>query len=482
MPNLHTNERSTTTPLFPLFADLRGRVAVVVGGGVVARRKVEALLEAGAEASVVAQTLEPTLAEWAAQGRVAQHAEPFRPEHLDGAWLAIAAADATVNRAVAAAGAARGIFVNVVDDAAASSFHVPARVRRGALQVAISTAGAAPVLARRMRERLEAELDESLGALAQLLARQRARIRWRFPEIARRRRFLESLLDGDLPRLLRDGDAAAAGAVFDHALQTDDAGARTGHVSLVGAGPGDPGLLTLKALRALQDADVIVHDRLVGAGILELARRDAERIDVGKRVGENHDATQARIHSVLRAHARAGRRVVRLKGGDPGVFGRAGEEIDFLRAHGIAFSIIPGISAAFAAAAAVGISLTDRRHARSLTLVSPRGASALDDAALALPGQTLAVYMGVAELDAFAIALQARGRAAATPCAIIEHASLPQQRVLRATLGELAALAHRHTVQAPALLIIGEVAAEVSCAHAGERCRCTPAHPASRAA
>jgi uroporphyrin-III C-methyltransferase/precorrin-2 dehydrogenase/sirohydrochlorin ferrochelatase len=460
------------TPLFPLFADLRGRAVLVVGGGAVARRKIEALLEAGADVSVVALQLVPELDEWVRTGRLRRRAMTFDPAQLEGVWLVIAASDdAMVNRAVAEAAAARGIFANVVDDVALSSVHVPARVRRGRLQIAISSGGAAPVLARRLRERLDAELDDSLEALVDLLARERARIRWRFPQPGKRRRFFERLLEGDVPRWLRSGDVVQARQAFERALDTGRAEPRSGSVALVGAGPGDPGLLTLKASRALHDADVILHDRLVGPGILERARRDAERIDVGKRVGEDHDATQARIHALMLLHARAGKRVVRLQGGDPLVFGRGGEELEFLRAHGIPCEVIPGITAALACAAAAGVPLTDRRHARSVTLWSPRGNTSFDETALALPGQTLAIYMGVGELESLSRALIAKGRAADTPCVLVENGSLPQQRKLTGTLANLPALAREHGVRAPALLIVGEVAAQAQRAVNVERCR-----------
>jgi uroporphyrin-III C-methyltransferase / precorrin-2 dehydrogenase / sirohydrochlorin ferrochelatase len=451
---------ASTPPLFPLFADLRGRAVLVVGGGVVARRKVEALLEAGAEVTLGTPDPEPALLRWIERRRVRWLRGTFEVQWLDDAWFAVAASrDPAVNRAVVQAAEARRMFVNAVDDVKASSVHVPARLRRGRLQIAISSGGTAPVLARRLRERLEAELDDSLTALSELFARERARIRRRFPEPGKRRRFFEQLLDGALPDLLRAGAGETAQAVFERALQTDGAVARRGSVTLVGAGPGDPALLTLAALRALNDADVILHDRLIGPGILELARRDAGRIDVGKRVGEDHDATQARIHALMLQHARAGKRVVRLQGGDPLVFGRGGEELDFLRAHAIAHRVIPGITAALACAAAAGVPLTDRRSARSVTLLSPRGSTSLDETALAAPGQTLAIYMGVGELEALAQSLIRHGRGVDTPCVLIENGSLPNQRTLAGTLADLPALARAHHVGAPALLIVGEVAA-----------------------
>lgn len=472
--------------LLPLFADLHGRAVLVIGGGAVARRKVAMLLEAGAAVTIGSDAPEPTLRAWIDAGRVRWLRDAFQPAWLDAAWLVVAAShDKAVNRAVAEAAHARRIFVNAVDDAAASSIHVPARVRRGRLQVAVSTGGAAPVLARRLRERLDAELDESLGALTELLARERARIRWRFPQAGKRRRFFQRLLDGEAPRLLRAHDLAGAQAAFEDALATNTGTARRGSVALVGAGPGDPGLLTLKALRALQEADVILHDRLVGPGILDLARRDAERVDVGKRVGEDHGVTQARIHALLLEHTRAGRRVVRLQGGDPLVFGRGGEELDFLRAHAIPHEVIPGITAALGCAAAAGVPLTDRRHARSLTLLAAHAHSPQDTvnwSALAAPGQTLAVYMGVGELESLSRTLIRHGRGADTPCVLVENGSLPSQRVLAGTLAELPQLARGHDVRAPALVLIGEVAAHAARAATTKRCCGEPSQPATRAA
>jgi uroporphyrin-III C-methyltransferase/precorrin-2 dehydrogenase/sirohydrochlorin ferrochelatase len=470
-------------PLLPLFADLRGRAVLVTGGGVVARRKVTALLEAGAVVTLVAKAPEPALREQIEAGAVRWRQAPFDQTWLDGIWLVVAASrDRALDRAVTQAAEARQIFANVVDDAEASTFHAPSRVRRGLLQVAISTRGAAPVLARRLRERLEAELDESLGALAGLLARERARIRWRFPQAGKRRRFFERLLDGDLPHLLQSGDGKAARATFDAALASGAGAQRQGRVTLVGAGPGDPGLLTLKALRALQDADVIVHDRLVGPGILELARRDARRIDVGKRVGEDHDATQARIHGLLLTHARAGHRVVRLQGGDPLVFGRGGEELEFLRANAIPHAVVPGITAALACAAAAGIALTDRRVAHGVSLLAARGDSDAELRALAAGSQTLALYMGAGELPTLAQNLIRHGRAGSTPCVVVENGSLPNQRVLATTLAELAALAHAQRVRPPALVIIGEVAARAAGAAQSARCRGELTHLTTAAA
>lgn len=449
-----------TAPLFPLFVDLRGRRVLVVGGGAVARRKVEALREAGARVRVGAPALEPTLAAWAAQGAIEHAPGRFAPSWLDGAWLVIAATDSpAINRAVAAAAEARRLWVNVVDDVDVSAFHVPARVRRGPLQVAVSSGGAAPMLARALRERLERELDPTLGELAALLARHRARLRAAFPDTRARRRFLDALLAGELPQLLARGDRDGAERAFDAAVARAKP-ERRGHVALVGAGPGDPGLLTLRALRLLNRADVILHDRLVSAEVLALARRDAERIEVGKQAGRHH-VPQARIHALMLEHARAGRFVVRLKGGDPFVFGRGGEELEFLRAHGVSYEVVPGITAALACAAYAGIPLTHRGHAQSVRLVTAhcQAADTLDWAALAAGRQTLAFYMGVAELPRIRERLIAHGRAPDTPAALVENGSRPTQRVVLGTLDALPALARAHGVGSPALLFVGEVAA-----------------------
>ncbi len=447
--------------LFPLFADLAGRPALVVGGGAVAARKVSALRQAGALVTVAAPRLCDELARQAQAGEIRHLDGEFKPDWLDGMWLAIAATDERdVNARVAEAATARRIFANVVDDPQLSSFQVPSVVDRSPLVVAISSSGAAPVLARRLRERIESLLDHAIGPLARLAAKHRARIRAARPDLGQRRRFYDWLLDGPVAALLRQARPEAAEHVLLQALDSPQQ-ARAGSVVLVGAGPGDPGLLTLKALRALHEADVILYDRLVSEDILALARRDAERIAVGKRPGENHDATQARIHALLREHAGRGRRVVRLKGGDAFVFGRGGEELEFLRAHGVPYEVVPGITAALACAAYAGVPLTHRDHAQSLHLVTAHcrdSEDALDWQGLAREKQTLAFYMGVSRLESVAANLIAHGRDPDTPCALIENGTRPEQRVLTATLANLPQQARAHGIQAPAMLIVGEVA------------------------
>ena len=346
---------------FPLFADLRDRRVLVVGGGEVAERKVRLLCEAGARVLVVARALTPWLDGQAADsaGVITHFAADYADEQLDGVVLAIAATDdRELNARVAAAARARNLLANVVDDAELSGFIVPAIVDRSPVVIAVSSGGTAPVLARLIRERLETAVDESIGPLAELLARWRARIRAAFPDLAARRRFYTKVVRGRVAELLRARRGVAAERELERSM-TPETGPAAGSVVLVGAGPGDPGLLTLNALRALQDADVILHDRLVAGEVLALARRDATRISVGKAAGA-HSVSQTRIHELMIEHARAGRRVVRLKGGDPFIFGRGGEELEALRAAGIAYEVVPGITAAVACAAYAGIPLTHR--------------------------------------------------------------------------------------------------------------------------
>jgi len=451
----------TPMALYPLFADLAGRTVLVVGGGAVAERKIAALLKTGARIRVGAPQATATIAAWAGEGRIDWQRGGYAPALLDDAWLVIAATgDAGINARVAEEAGRRRVLVNVVDDAVLSTFQVPAVIDRSPLLVAISSAGAAPMLARALRERLEILLDHALGPLAALLGRYRNAIRAARPRLETRRRFYSELLDGSVASLLRARRPRAAERVLKAAIAASTHGAH-GEVVLVGAGPGDPGLLTLHALRALNEADVILHDRLVSADVLDLARRDAQRIEVGKRTGD-HAGIQDLIHALMLEHARAGRRVVRLKGGDPFVFGRGGEEIEFLRAHGIAYRVVPGITAALACAAYAGVPLTHRDHAQSVHLVTAhckRSLDTLDWRALAAERQTLAVYMGVGELAAVQDRLIGYGRGADTPFVLVENGSRPDQRVVTGTLGELAGRARDEAVHAPALLIIGEVAA-----------------------
>jgi uroporphyrin-III C-methyltransferase/precorrin-2 dehydrogenase/sirohydrochlorin ferrochelatase len=446
---------------FPLFLDLRGRRVVVIGGGTVAERKVDLLLAAGPTVLVIAPALTPRLAARVASGEVAHETRMFTPADVDGARLVVAATDAPlVNRAVATAAEARGIPVNVVDDAELSSAIMPAIIDRSPLVIAVSTEGTAPALARFVRARIESVIDESFGLVAEFLAKWRDGIRAHLRALDARRRLYEQVLDGPVAALVRHGRPEAADAAMDDLLCASG-GSPRGRVQLVGAGPGDPGLLTLNALRALQGADVVLHDRLVSAEVLALARREAELIEVGKSAG-SHSVSQQRIHALMLEHVACGRRVVRLKGGDPFVFGRGGEELEFLRAHGVDYEVVPGITAAVACAAYAGIPLTHRGHSGSVRFVTAHcdtATRAVDWRGLADQRETLAVYMGVSAVGRMQRELLRHGRPASTPVAFVENGSRRHQRVVLGTLGEASDIAVRERIRSPALLIVGAVAA-----------------------
>ena len=454
-------------PLFPVFLDLRGKIVFVVGGGAVAKRKVASLLEAGADVWIGAPDLDESLQDLATAGRIRHLEGNFEPTWLDdpvlegsAIWLVVAATDLReVNEQVAHAATARRIWVNVVDDIQLTAFHMPARIERGPLQIAVSSGGAAPMLARHVRETLETQFDDAYGALAQLFQALRGQIRSAFPDLTRRRAFFDACLRGEALHLLRSGDALGARAAILAAIDAQQTLAPVGRVALVGAGPGDAGLLTLRALRLLNLADVILSDQLVSTEVLALARRDADVIFVGKKGGA-HCTPQEEIHQQMLTHARAGKLVVRLKGGDPFVFGRGGEELQFLKANGIAFEVVPGITAAIACAAYSGIPLTHRDYAQSVRFVTAHcklSLDTLDWPALAQERQTLAVYMGVSSIAIFQAQLLAHGRDASTPFAIVENGSRKNQRVITGHLANLAEIATRAQVQSPSLLLLGEV-------------------------
>jgi uroporphyrin-III C-methyltransferase/precorrin-2 dehydrogenase/sirohydrochlorin ferrochelatase len=450
----------------PVFLNLRDRLALVVGGGAVATRKVELLLKAHARVRVVAPRLHAELSLYRDAGRIEHLACTFEPRQFDGAIFAVAATDRReVNHAVAAAGAARGIFVNVVDDAAASSAVMPAIVDRSPLLVAIGSSGESPTLARRVRAQLEAMLPERLGDLARLAGAARERVQSALPDIGQRRRFWDRLFAGSIASKVFAGGTREAAALLDAELRAASDGTQRPHgeVYLIGAGPGDPDLLTLRALQLLQQSDVVLYDRLVSPAVLERVRRDAERIFVGKQSGR-HRVTQERIHSLLLEYAGRGLRVARLKGGDPFIFGRGGEELDLLRRAGIPVIVVPGITAALGAAASAAMPLTQRGVAPSVTFVTAtgEGAEGLDWRSLAAPLQTVVFYMGVAQLPRIVELLRAHGAPAERPAAIVEQATLPGQRVIAGCLRDINAQAQRAQVLAPALLIVGEVAARAA--------------------
>ncbi|WP_279465584.1 siroheme synthase CysG [Aeromonas veronii] len=441
----------------PIFCRLDNKPVLLVGGGEVAERKARLLLDAGARLTVVAPELDPELAELAANGSIEWLAGEFASEQLTGKWLVVAATDRREVNALVYQSANRArIFANVVDDPKRSSFIMPSIIDRSPLMVAISSGGKAPVLARLLREKLEALLPQHLGAVATFAGSLRERVKARFASMGERRRFWERLLGADqLGQALARGDHASAHQLADN-LFADEIHSR-GEVVLVGAGPGDPGLLTLHALRQMQQADVVVYDRLVSDEVMALVRRDAKRIFVGKQAG-NHCVPQEGINQLLLEEAQQGQRVVRLKGGDPFIFGRGGEELETLVGSGIGFQVVPGITAASGCAAYAGIPLTHRDHAQSVRFVTAHGkggARDLDWPLLAKDRQTLVFYMGLSSCATIREQLLAHGKAGNTPVALIERGTQPCQRVLRGTLDELPALAVG--VESPALIMVGSV-------------------------
>lgn len=441
----------------PIFCRLDNKPVLLVGGGEVAERKARLLLDAGARLTVVAPELDPELAELAANGSIEWLAGEFAPAQLAGKWLVVAATDRReVNALVYQSANQARIFANVVDDPKRSSFIMPSIIDRSPLMVAISSGGKAPVLARLLREKLEALLPQHLGAVATFAGSLRERVKARFASMGERRRFWERLLGADrLGQALARGDHASAHQLADSLFA--DESQTAGEVVLVGAGPGDPGLLTLHALRQMQQADVVVYDRLVSDEVMALVRRDAKRIFVGKQAG-NHCVPQEGINQLLLEEAQKGQRVVRLKGGDPFIFGRGGEELETLVGSGIGFQVVPGITAASGCAAYAGIPLTHRDHAQSVRFVTAHGkggARDLDWPLLAKDKQTLVFYMGLSSCATIREQLLAHGKQGNTPVALIERGTQACQRVIRGTLDELPALAVG--VESPTLIMVGSV-------------------------
>ncbi|MGN5132208.1 siroheme synthase CysG [Aeromonas hydrophila] len=441
----------------PIFCRLDNKPVLLVGGGEVAERKARLLLDAGAQLTVVAPELDPELAELAANGSLEWLAGEFAPQQLTGKWLVVAATDRReVNALVYQSANQARIFANVVDDPKRSSFIMPSIIDRSPLMVAISSGGKAPVLARLLREKLEALLPQHLGAVAAFASSLRERVKARFASMGERRRFWERLLGADrLGQALARGDSASANQLADSLFA--DESQTGGEVVLVGAGPGDPGLLTLHALRQMQQADVVVYDRLVSYEVMALVRRDAKRIFVGKQAG-NHCVPQEGINQLLLDEAKKGQRVVRLKGGDPFIFGRGGEELETLVGSGIGFQVVPGITAASGCAAYAGIPLTHRDHAQSVRFVTAHGkggAQDLDWPLLAKDKQTLVFYMGLSSCATIREQLLTHGKAGDTPVALIERGTQPSQRVIRGTLDQLPELAVG--VESPALIMVGSV-------------------------
>lgn len=444
----------------PICLRLQNRRCVVVGGGEVAARKVHMLLKAQAAVEVVAPALCAELAALAADQRISHLKARFEPEQLTGATIVIAATDdEAVNRAVSATAIQRNIPVNVVDAPALCTFTMPAIVDRSPVVIAISSGGAAPVLARLIRARIETLVPSAYGRLAALAGEFRDRVKARFGSVQQRRMFWEAVLQGPIAEQVLSGQEAAARQAMDAALAGEAETLSRGEVYLVGGGPGDPDLLTFRALRLMQQADVCVYDKLVSKGVLELVRRDAEMIYVGK-ARDRHTLPQEEINELLARLAQAGKRVLRLKGGDPFIFGRGGEEIETLMAHGIPFQVVPGITAANGVSAYAGIPLTHRDHAQSCIFTTGHlkdGSVDLDWQALARPRQTVVIYMGLVGLAEICRQLIAHGLAADTPAAVVQQGTTRRQRVVAATLADLAVRVDEAEMKPPCLIIVGSV-------------------------
>lgn len=457
----------------PVFFDIAGRTCLAVGGGEVAARKVALLERAGGRVRVTSSKLVPSLSRGVAAGHIRHLAHSFTADQLDGSAVVVAATDdRELNARVSWEARRRGIPVNVVDDPALCTFQVPAIVDRDPVLIAISTGGASPVLARWVRRRIEGMLPAALGRLARLADRWRPATKVRLESIKARKAFWENVFDGPAGQLALDGRDCDADRLLRQAL--DHAYPTPGAVYLVGAGPGDPELLTLRAHRLLQSADVIVHDRLVSDEILDLARRDAEMIYVGKAPGA-HAMPQEDINTLLIRLGRQGKQVARLKGGDPFVFGRGGEEMLAIEAAGLPCHIVPGITAAAGIGAATGIPLTHRGLAQNVTFITGHaqdGAADADWAALARGDRTIVVYMGLAALPRITRQLLDHGLGTDVPVAVIEKGTTPDQRVIADTLGKIADAVHDAEIAGPALTIIGEVAAF---ARQSEETHATPA-------
>ncbi|MFC0119002.1 siroheme synthase CysG [Pseudoalteromonas xiamenensis] len=444
----------------PIFTKLDNKPVVIIGGGEVAVRKARALLKANARLTLVAPSFDKAVYALQESFDITLIQATFDASQLHGAMLVIAATDdETVNQQVFNAADEMNIFVNVVDDQPKCSFIFPSIIDRSPITIAISSAGTAPVLARRLREKLETLVPQHIGPLAELVGRFRNTVKSRFSQLSDRRQFWEKVFDSAVVSDIQSGNTTDAETRLKSMLEAESK--PEGEVYIVGAGPGDAELLTLKALQLMQQADVVVYDYLVSDEIMELVRRDAELICVGKRMG-NHSVVQEDTNKLLVDLAHQGKKVCRIKGGDPFIYGRGGEEVQELAKHNVRYQIVPGITAAAGCSAYAGIPLTHRDHAQAIQFVTghcKKDGNDLDWASLAKPNQTLAVYMGVVKSPDIQAKLIEHGRAETTPVAIVENGTRKNQRVFTTTLEQMASEIEAQHVQSPALLIIGEVAA-----------------------
>ena len=445
--------------IFPISLKLQQQPCLIVGGGHIAYRKAVLLQKAGAVISVIAPEIEASLLE-IVQATAGQYVQaPFNSEiPLRSYRLVIAATnDAGVNRQVFEDCEAENVLVNSVDDPPHCRFMVPAIIDRSPLIISVASNGTSPVLSRQIRTQLEATIPHGMGKLAEFSGKWRSAVKAKIANPDERRIFWEELYASPLKEQVFNDNLAEADRLIEQAL--NEWQKPKGEVYLVGAGPGDPELLTLKALRLMQQADVVIYDRLVSAPIMDLCRRDAEKIYVGK-ARSNHAVPQEGINALLVKYASEGKRVCRLKGGDPFIFGRGGEEIEELFAAGVAFQVVPGITAASGCSAYAGIPLTHRDYAQSVRFLTghlKEGSPELPWSELVYENQTLVLYMGLVGLEKICAQLIEHGQRPDMPVALVSKGTTPEQKVVVGTLQDIASKVNEHHIQAPTLTIIGEV-------------------------
>lgn len=447
----------------PIFLDIKGKRTLVVGNGTVAARKADLLLRSGSDLTVVAPELGEELSRLAESYDFRHQAHELSAKDLAGCVIAFGCSeDDSINRGLRDLAAAAGVMVNVPDTTDSCDFIMPAVVDRNPLLIAISSGGSSPLLVRMLKSRFETTIPAAYGHLAEFAGSYRDRIKNLIPNATRRRRFWETMVSGSVAEHLFSNQLEQASSLMETQLsEASVAGDKppAGEVYLVGTGPGDPDLLTFRALRLMQQADVVLYDRLIGDGIMNLVRRDAERIYVGK-LKNNHTMSQQEIGQMLIKLAQKGKRVLRLKGGDPFMFGRGGEEIEALSENNIAFQVIPGITAANGCAAYAGIPLTHRDHAQACVFVTGHekdGQLNLNWESLIQPRQTVVLYMGLSSLEAITSGFMENGADPATPAAVIENGTRVGQRVITGTLKSLLEKTNEAEVTSPALIIIGSV-------------------------
>ena len=445
---------------FPIFIDTQNQSCLVIGAGEVAARKVELLLKTPAKITVVAPESCLTLTQLAGAGKIILLKRSFTPSDIqDQKLIFVATNNNQLNADIHRLATAKGLLVNVVDNPPLCEFITPAIIDRSPIVVALSSGGVAPVLLRYLRQKLEAVLPQGISKLGALFETFRSKVKARFDSVDKRRAFWEDIMESNIAELAQQGQIAAASQALESKLTNQYQAENVGCVYLIGAGPGDPELLTFKAVRLMQKADVVVYDRLVSQDILELARRDAEKVYVGK-AKSNHTLPQEEINDLLVKRAQNGERVVRLKGGDPFVFGRGGEEIQTLQQHGIPFQVVPGITAATGAASYSGIPLTHRDHAQSVVFTTghlQENSINLNWSALVQKRQTLVFYMGLTGLPTLCHELVNHGMSSAMPVALVQSATTENQKVITGTLNNIVSIAQQAGMKPPTLIIVGTV-------------------------